>query len=227
MKKGNIFFNVIIVIATIGLISVGGYGIYYYISNLVAVKEAEDAVDEFERRVLVVAIDDEPVQNVIDEPEIGEEPEEDEEPVQTTTSSRRSSSSVSYYKGYDMIGTIQIPRISVKAPIVDKVTPSSIAASVGHLYGPGLNLPGNNVLVAHNYRNGTFFSNNKKLEVGDKIYVTDLEGEKVEYTITKTYITEDSDFSYATRNTDGSREISLSTCTTDPSKRLVIWAKEY
>lgn len=34
------------------------------------------------------------------------------------------------------------------------------------------------------------------------------------------------DFSYATRDTQGKREISLSTCTTDPSKRLVIWARE-
>lgn len=85
---------------------------------------------------------------------------------------------------------------------------------------------GNTVLVAHNYRNGTFFSNNKKLAVGDKIYITDSTGEKVEYTIYNTYITSDSDFSYATRDTAGKREISLSTCTNDSSKRLVIWAKE-
>ena len=85
---------------------------------------------------------------------------------------------------------------------------------------------GNTVLVAHNYRNGTFFSNNKKLAVGDKIYITDSSGETIEYTIYNTYTTLDSDFSYATRNTNGKREISLSTCTNDPTKRLVIWAKE-
>lgn len=53
-----------------------------------------------------------------------------------------------------------------------------------------------------------------------------MAGRKVEYTIYNTYITGEMDFSYATRNTDGKREISLSTCTTDASKRLVIWAKE-
>ena len=36
----------------------------------------------------------------------------------------------------------------------------------------------------------------------------------------------DKDFSYATRDTGGRGEISLSTCTTDASKRLVIWAAE-
>ena len=72
----------------------------------------------------------------------------------------------------------------------------------------------------------TFFSNNKLLQVGDKIYITDVTGTKVEYSIYKTYTTSDMDFSYATRDTNGKREISLSTCTTDASKRLVIWARE-
>ncbi len=36
-----------------------------------------------------------------------------------------------------------------------------------------LNKPGNTVIAGHNYRNSRFFSNNKKLNIGDKIYVTD------------------------------------------------------
>ena len=94
------------------------------------------------------------------------------------------------------------------------------------LYGPGLNQVGNTVIVGHNYRQGGFFGNNKKLENGDKIYITDATGVKREYVVYNKYITTDSDFSYATRNTEGRREISLSTCTSDASKRLVIWAKE-
>ena len=125
-----------------------------------------------------------------------------------------------------MIGTIQIPKTKVKAPIVDKVTTSSITSAAAVLYGAGLNEVGNTVIVAHNYRNGTFFSNNKKLVVGDKVYITDSIGRKIEYTIYKTYLASETEFDYATRNTNGKREISLSTCTTDPTKRLVIWAKE-
>ena len=94
------------------------------------------------------------------------------------------------------------------------------------LYGVGLNKEGNTVIVGHNYRNGGFFGDNKKLEIGDKIYITDNAGKKVEYTIYNKYITTDVDFSYATRDTNGKREISLSTCTNDSEKRLVIWAKE-
>ena len=94
------------------------------------------------------------------------------------------------------------------------------------LYGPGPNEVGNTVYAAHNYRNGTFFSNNKNLDLGDKIYITDGLGYKQEYTITNIYETDANDFAYATRNTNGKMEISLTTCTPDPNIRLIIWAVE-
>lgn len=220
MQKGKRFFNVVITITAIALICVISYALYYYISNYLAVKEAENAVEEFENEVLVVAIDNEE-ENVQEEQNTV-----DNLPQTNTPQTTNKTTSKTRYKGYSMIGTIQIPKTKVKIPIVDTVTPRSITAAAAVLYGPGLNRTGNTVIVAHNYRNGTFFSNNKKLVVGDKIYITDSTGKKVEYTIYKTYTTSEMDFSYATRNTDGKREISLSTCTTDASKRLVIWAKE-
>ena len=216
MRKGKMFFNTIIIISVITLISVIAYVSYYCISKYLDLKEAEQAVAEFENKVIVVEIQDEE-QNEI---QVNETVQEPAKPTTNKTSSK------TYYKGYTMIGTIQIPKTKVKAPIVDKVTVNSIAAAAAVLYGPGLNETGNTVIVAHNYRNGTFFSNNKKLVVGDKIYITDSAGKKVEYTIYKTYVTGEMDFSYATRETNGKREISLSTCTTDASKRLVIWARE-
>lgn len=223
MRKGKIFFNIVITITILTLIFFVGYIAYYYISKYLALKEAEKAVDEFENDVIVVAIDDEEnTQNIIQE----ETPTNQATSQPTNQGTVNKTTSKVTYKGYSMIGTIQIPKTKVKAPIVDKVTVNSISAAVGTLYGPGVNQIGNTVLVAHNYRNGTFFSNNKKLVVGDKIYITDTTGKKVEYIIYKTYLTDEMDFSYATRNTNGKREISLSTCTTDASKRLVIWAKE-
>lgn len=217
MQKGKTFFNIIIIITVIALISVIGYLAYYYISNYIALKQAEKAVDEFENEVIVVAIDDEEnAQNEI----------QNEQTPQTNQSTTNKTTSKVSYKGYSMIGTIQIPKTKVKAPIVDKVTTTSITAAAAVLYGPGLNEVGNTVIVAHNYRNGTFFSNNKKLVIGDKVYITDSTGRKIEYTIYKTYLASETEFDYATRDTAGKREISLSTCTTDPTKRLVIWAKE-
>lgn len=130
------------------------------------------------------------------------------------------------YKGYDVVATIQIPKINLKYPILEKVTKKSLETSVAFLYGPGLNEVGNNVIIGHNYRNGTMFSNVKKLSNGDAIYITDLTGRKIKYMVYKIYRTSGDDASYMTRNTNGKREISLSTCTDDSKARTIVWAKE-
>lgn len=148
MQKGKLFFNIIITITVIALISVIGYVAYYNISNYLALKEAEEAVAEFENDVIVVEIADEPEENT-------QTNVVTEQPAQNTNTNKPSTN-VSY-RGYKMIGTIQIPKTKVKAPIVDKVTVQSIAAAVATLYGPGLNEVGNTVLVAHNYRNRNIF----------------------------------------------------------------------
>ena len=129
------------------------------------------------------------------------------------------------YKGFNMVGKIEIPKIKLNCPVLETATDSAIEVAVAVLSGPGINQVGNTVIIGHNYRNGTFFSNNKKLEVGDKIYLTDLSGKKVTYTITKKYHTKTEDADYMIRDTKGKREISLSTCTDDSKQRLIIWAE--
>ena len=128
MQKGKKIFNIIIIITIIALISIIGYLAYYYISKYIAVKQAEKAVDEFENEVIVVAIEDEDKN----------ETQNEQKPQTNQNNTNKTSSKVSY-KGYSMIGTIQIPKTKVKAPIVDKVTTTSITAAAAVLYGPGLN----------------------------------------------------------------------------------------
>lgn len=144
--------------------------------------------------------------------------------VQNTTNNEGNSERQEMYKGFPMIGTIEIPKINVKYPVLKDTSKSAIEVAVALYYGPGLNQIGNTVIVGHNYRNGTFFSNNKKLVEGDKVYITDSTGTKVTYTIYKTYTTAPEDSSYLDRDTQGKREISLLTCTDDTKSRLVIWA---
>lgn len=90
----------------------------------------------------------------------------------------------------------------------------------------GLNKIGNTVIIGHNYRNGAFFGSNKRLNERDKVYITDNTGLRVEYTIYKKYLTPQEDYSYAQRDTNGKREVTLVTCHTDNRYRLVIWARE-
>ena len=68
-------------------------------------------------------------------------------------------------------------------PVLDRATKSSIKVAVGISYGVGLNNVGNTVIMGHNFRDGTFFSNLKNLKNGDLIYITDLTGTKIKYTI--------------------------------------------
>ncbi len=130
------------------------------------------------------------------------------------------------YKGFNMIGSIRIPKTGLQSVILEESSPKAMEVSICRMYGPAINEVGNVVLIGHNFKNGTLFSDNKKLAVGDKIYLTDLNGKEVEYTIYKKYTTTVEDFDYAVRDTDGKREISLSTCTDDTKSRLIIWAKE-
>ena len=199
MKKGRKIFSILLAIVLIITFVLLVFLVYKYISNYILTKEASQIVDEFENSVITVAIDDENI-NVT----------QTEGKQQNTISSVNKTSSKIKHKGYDVIGSIQIPKTKVKYPIVNSSEPAAMDVAIVMLYGAGLNKEGNTVIVGHNYRNGGFFGNNKKLQNGDKIYITDETGNKVEYVIYNKYTTTDSDFSYATRNTEGKREISLS-----------------
>lgn len=137
-----------------------------------------------------------------------------------------STQAVQTYKGFTVLGKLEIPSIDLKLPILARANKASMEASVGVSYGPGPNKVGNTVIMGHNYRNGTFFSKLSEVKKNDEIYVTDLSGERVKYIVYNIYTTSADDFEYASRDTAGKREISLSTCTDDVSARTVIWAKE-
>lgn len=130
------------------------------------------------------------------------------------------------YKGFTMDGVLEIPKINLRYPILDRATDASMKVAVGINYGVGLNKVGNTVIMGHNSKNGLFFSNLNKLTNGDPVYVTDNDDLKVKYTIYNMYETTAEDLDYFTRDTGGKREISLSTCLEDSSERLVIWARE-
>ncbi len=223
-KKYNKVLTIILVIVVIAIFVIlgfWGYDIYqkYYINS-----GLNDAVEEFDNRIAHIrnrTENDTTVNNV--------ELNIDANEIQNTAGGGSSSGNRvarQTYKGYAVVGKIEIPAIKVNYPVLDRTSDASMKVSVGVLYGVGLNKVGNTVIAGHNYRNGTFFSNNKKLKNGDLIYITDLEGTRIKYTIYNIYTTTSSDFEYANRDTAGKREVSLTTCTDDVNARLVIWAKE-
>lgn len=206
---------VIVIIAVVILLALWGYDVFQKFSTK---KAAQEIVNEFENTVgqseNAVDINNQelvaPVAN-----------EEFSEQTSASTGTKKVT-----YKGYNVVGTIEIPRISLKYPILEKVSPGAIEVAVAVMYGPGPNQVGNTVIAGHNYRNGSFFGKNKQLSLGDKIYITDTSNTKIEYKIYNIYETSPDDGDYMVRDTNGKREISLSTCTDNSKSRLIIWAVE-
>lgn len=210
---------VVVIIAIIGLVGFLGYDIYrkYYIDG-----QAEEFMSQYEEQFNNIPGSD---GNQISDNTITTIDPLNE--VTTNNGSSGSSSTKKYtYKGFNVLGTIEIPKTGIKYPILEKVTTKSLEVAVAYYYGPGLNQVGNATISGHNYRNGAFFGKNKQLVDGDTIYITDNSGTKVKYTIYNTYKTTPNDGDYLTRDTGGKREISLTTCTDDSKGRLIIWAKE-
>ena len=84
-------------------------------------------------------------------------------------------------EGYEILGTITIPKVDLKCPILAEVTPRTLEIAVAQMFTTsGLNKPGNTVIYGHNYRNALFFSRNDELNNGDKIYIVDQSKNKVE-----------------------------------------------
>jgi LPXTG-site transpeptidase (sortase) family protein len=224
---------VIIIIAIFALIAFLGYDMYkkYYID-----KDAEDFMEKYEEQIKNVTLKEETTTtNDVTNETVYIDPGNDTlnlitsdgDSSSSTSSYTSSSSSSSYtYKGFTVLGTIEIPKTGIKYPVLNSYSPKALETAVCYYYGPGLNEVGNTTIAGHNYRNGAFFGKNKQLSNGDIIYITDNSGKKVTYTIYNIYTTTPNDAEYITRDTDGKREISLTTCTDDSKSRLIIWAKE-
>ena len=215
--KYSKFLTILLVVIIVAIICLGGYLGYSYFESSSKVNDADKYVSNF-----VEEVSNTTSKNNTDE---GEGSISSNIAAAETGSSN--SSKTQTYKGFNVLGTIEIPKTNVKYPVLEGPASNDkieVAVAVQYPLNATLNTEGNVVIAGHNYRNGTFFSNNSKIEIGDKIYITDLSGQTVEYTVYNKYITADSDGSYMIRDTQGKREISLSTCTSDVKQRLVIWA---
>lgn len=217
-SKYSKVLTVILVIVIIAIIGLLGFFAYDYYENYMVTKDTSEFVDNFQGEVTEGEANDN--NSVADT---------NTNPLDEIQDSSKGAGSLSTakktYKGFGVVGTIEIPATNLKYPILEKVTKKSIETAVAFLYGAGINQPGNSVIIGHNYRNGLFFSNNKKLKIGDKIYITDNAGKKLTYTIYNKFETTPEDTSFYQRDTGGKAEVTLSTCTDDSSARLIICAK--
>ncbi len=128
------------------------------------------------------------------------------------------------YNNISIIGAIDIPKINISYPIIENTTNKLLKISVCRFAGPLPNRIGNLCIAGHNYKNNTFFSNLYKLNIGDSIYITDLNNTRLEYLIYDKFIVKANNLE-CSKNSD-KIEITIITCNTaNNSERLVIKAK--
>lgn len=238
LKMYSKFLTALIIILTIFLIILVGYAIYSLYDNYSADESAEELMAQFENNY------EENGEGQISEENPSEGSENPEQPSQgnnnssnpskpstkkPTGSSGSSYSVGTYYKGYKVIGIISIPKLKIQYPIFNVDNTATLRVGTAAIYPSNveetLNISGNAVIAGHNYRNSRMFSKLHTLQNGDSIFITNNNGVKLEYKVYNNYTAGANDFDYATRDTRGYIEISLSTCTTDASTRTIVWAR--
>ena len=212
-KKGNKKINaaalavgLISIIIIVSVFAIGG-GVFLgknasetYYKN----KEIKEAVEEFDNRIASI-----------------------ETTSETNMNTSSNAKAKQTYKGFSVVGKIEIPKTKITTVVLNKASKETMKSTVGMVYGPGLNKIGNTLMYGYSYEKEDAFLNNDKLEEGDYIYITDAEtGTRVKYIVYKKYNTSSDDFDFKTYDTEGKREITLSSTTDDIKTRLIICAKE-
>lgn len=144
--------------------------------------------------------------------------------VTTLYSSNNNYESIKLSNQISIIGLIEIPSINISYPILSNSNEELLKISVCRFSGPLPNRVGNLSIVGHNYKNSLMFSNLKKLDKNDVIYITDLNNVKLEYIVYDKFIVKENNLTCI--NNTSNTEITLITCNdVDNSKRIIIKAK--
>lgn len=132
----------------------------------------------------------------------------------------------SSYKGYQIEGILEIPKIDIKYPILNQTSETAMKVSVTKFWGPQPNEVGNYTIAAHNNKDGTMFGKTKYLKIGDIIKITNLKNVTLEYQVFDIYSINPNDVSCVESVEEGTREVTLITCTNGHKNRLIVKARE-
>ena len=98
--------------------------------------------------------------------------------------------------------------------------------SIIKYWGEKVNDYGNLSIAGHNNKSGTMFGKTKKLNKGDIVELTDLEGQMIQYAIYDIFTTTPNDVNILLSKNENVREVTLITCTNGNKQRLILKAQE-
>ena len=130
------------------------------------------------------------------------------------------------YKGYEVDSKLEIPKIELETYILKDFSKETLNISVTKFWGCKPNVTGNYCIAGHNFKNKNMFHDLKKLEKQDNLFIIDNKVGKVEYEIYDIYKVLPEDTSCLEQETNGKKEVTLITCTSDSEERIIIKAVE-
>lgn len=215
--KMNKFLTIVLIISISIVVLIA---LFFGIKKLVNHFQARKTAEENRKLAEQIKIEEGPGQTIVDgdgNPIIVEDPG-----LVDGTGNRNKE----YYKGFEVVGYIRIPRTGINYPILRTMTNKSLEASVAMEHTmTGINKPGNTTISGHNYRDDQFFAKNYLIQLGDAIYIKDMTGKELKYDVYDIKELTENDKSFVQRNTNGAIEVTISTCTDNVVNRIVIFAK--
>ena len=128
------------------------------------------------------------------------------------------------YKGYPVIAKLEIPKINLETYVISEYSEQALKISVTKFYGGNPNEEGNFCIAGHNYITKNMFHDLKKLSIGDTFTLIDANNNEGIYQIYLVETVEPNETQCLSQKTEGKTEVTLITCTTDSSKRIIVKA---
>ena len=147
-----------------------------------------------------------------------------ENTTQDTTIYQTEENILTTYKGYPVIAKLEIPKINLETYVISEYSNQALGVSVTKFYGGNPNEVGNFCIAGHNYITKNMFHDLKKLSIGDTFTLVDTNNHEGIYKIYLVEIVEPNETQCLSQKTDGRIEVTLITCTTDSSKRIIVKA---
>ncbi len=149
---------------------------------------------------------------------------DDENIIQETKIHQTEESILTTYKGYPVIAKLEIPKIDLETYVISEYSNQALGVSVTKFYGGNPNEVGNFCIAGHNYITKNMFHDLKNLSIGDTFTLIDTNHHEGFYKIYSVETVEPNETQCLSQKTDGRIEVTLITCTTDSSKRIIVKA---
>ncbi len=158
--------------------------------------------------------------------------QEEEKPKQEAKPSNQKTYMSTDGVEYTIESRLKIPKIGLDYKVLSATSPDLLFVSLNKFNGPAPNQIGNYCIAGHYYSSNKMFGYLHKLKNGDRATLTDLtteNGETVEYEVYFKDVIEPTDVSVTSQlqtRENGTRELTLMTCTNHGKQRLIVKLRE-